>query len=266
MSTDVPADAAVAAAAPAAPAATQPALGPLTLPTSLPVNVDVSPDAIESAVGQFLTWPGQWPGLADVLRWCQEMSPGTACILSAAGVVYLTYGHSAHRLLVSLNGAVLGAWVGGMAGKAGGSILPGMLIGGFVGGAAAWPLVRYAISLCGAIVGFALGASVWRSLGNLDPSYAWAGGAIGFVFLFMLSFITARWAVILSTGLQGSAMLAFGVLGLLYKYPSLAGRLDTTLSSHAYILPIAVFVPAILGWIYQQQSAVQPPAGPQKRH
>ena len=46
-------------------------------------------------------------------------------------------------------------------------------------------------------------------------AYAWAGGMMGLIFLYMLSHITLRWTIILATGFQGAAMFITGVLGWL---------------------------------------------------
>jgi hypothetical protein len=215
----------------------------------------------EESVTPFLTWPEQWPGLQDLIAWCQHMSPGVAFILLAGGFLFLSYGQQAHRLLMSINCMLIGAWIGGMLGKRGEAILPGIVLGGFVGLVAAWPLIRHSIMLLAAVVGFTVGSSLWRTFPELVPEYSWAGGGMGLIFLFMLSFITTRWTIILATGIQGSAMLIFGMLGLLYKYEVLVPRLDALLNMNHYVLPLAVLVPAILGWIYQQNiAAAAPPA------
>jgi hypothetical protein len=54
------------------------------------------------------------------------------------------------------------------------------------------------------------------------------------------------------TSLQGSVMLVFGILGLLLKYQNVAPKLGENLSLRPFLLPISIFIPAILGLIYQQ--------------
>ena len=56
------------------------------------------------------------------------------------------------------------------------------------------------------------------------------------------------------TSLQGSFMLIFGALGLIYKYPSIATSLTQNMTSKSFILPALVFVPAVFGLIYQQMN------------
>jgi hypothetical protein len=212
------------------------------------------PDAVASAVSWFLSYPSEWPGLQQLLHSCTSMSQGTATILIIAGLGFLAYGQSAHRLCMSLNCTIVGAWVGGMLGKQGGAVIPGMLIGGFLGGLAAWPMLAYSIQLIAAGVGFVAGSCIWRTVTKLDPSYAWAGGGMGMIFLFMLSHITMRWTVILSTGLQGAVMLIMGVLGWLYQIASIRVSVDNALVNNRYLLPLAIAVPAIFGLIYQHRT------------
>ena len=66
------------------------------------------------------------------------------------------------------------------------------------------------------------------------------------------------------TSLQGSVMLVFGLLGLIYKYQELAPKVSDNLSARTFILPLCIFVPATLGLIWQQ-TQYPAPAGPPKK-
>jgi hypothetical protein len=214
-------------------------------------------EAASTSLAELFELPRQWPSLADVMGWCQTMQPGTAAILIAFGFIFLIYGSSFHRVLIALNSAAFGAWLGGLIGTQAGAAVPGAMIGGFVGGCVAWPMIKQAVSAVAGIIGFVVGASLWRTVG-LSAAYAPAGGLIGAVFLFMLSFITFRTTLILATGLQGAAMLIFGTLGMLYKYQDITPRLDGLITANDYVLPMSVLIPAILGVIYQHSSEPAP--------
>jgi hypothetical protein len=54
--------------------------------------------------------------------------------------------------------------------------------------------------------------------------------------------------------LQGSVMLVFGLLGLIFKYPDLAPKVLAQATSRPFLLPICIFVPALVGLIYQQSA------------
>lgn len=209
-------------------------------------------EAIEPSVATFLTYPSEWPGLHQMLDACHTMSGTTATILMVAGAGFLAYGPRADKLIMSLNCAVVGAWAGGMIGKHSGAIVPGLLIGGFLGGLVAWPLIRFSIQLVAGGVGFMLGCCLWRTFPQLDPSYAWAGGAIGSTFLFMLTFSSLRWATLLAIGTEGAALLIAGLLGWLFQISSIRGNVDS-LVGNRYTLPTTLLVSTFLAVMYQHR-------------
>jgi hypothetical protein len=207
--------------------------------------------ATQPVHGPFPAIPAHWPGQGDLLTWCQHMGPLTAALLVLAGVVYLLFGIYAYRGLVSVNAAVAGAYIGALLGEKGGNAMAGALVGGFIATAITWPMMKYAVAIMGGVFGGLLGASIWRAIG-LDAQFAWAGGGMGLIFFGMLSFLLFRGSVMMFTSLQGSVMLVFGLLGLIYKYQDVAPKLTSSLHEMSFLLPLAIFVPATIGLIYQQ--------------
>lgn len=201
--------------------------------------------------------PWLLPEQADLLTWCRDMNPGAATLLVAAGVVYLLFGLYLFRWLLTLNAALVGAYLGSLVGRSGDTAVVGAFMGGFAAAAATWPLMKWAVAVMGGLFGALLGISLWRAAG-LDPAYAWSGGLTGLIFFGMLNFVVFRVSVMTYTSLQGSVMLIFGLLSLLFKSPDAAGRLIDALTIKPFILPAAVFIPAICGMFYQGYAA---PAG-----
>ena len=195
--------------------------------------------------------PSQWPGQLDLLQWCRDMGPGTAALLILLGIVYLLFGYYLFKALVTLNAALFGAWVGAVLGQKVNAAAAGAFLVGFTVAAITWPLMQYAVAIMGGMYGALLGASIWNACG-LAPIYAWSGGLIGLVFFGMLSFILFRGSIMMYMSLQGAVMLVFGVLGLVYKYQDLAPQITNGMTARPIILPMAIFIPAILGLIYQQ--------------
>jgi len=215
----------------------------------------------------FMAWlraPWMLPEQADLLQWCRDMNPGAATLLVVAGVVYLLFGFYMFKWLVTLNAALVGAYIGSLIGRTGDAAVAGAFMGGFTAAAATWPLMKYAVTIMGGVFGALLGISIWRSIG-LDPHYAWSGGLTGLIFFGMLSFLVFRVSVMSYTSLQGSVMLIFGILSLIYKSPDVAGRLTDAMTFKPFILPAAIFIPAICGMFYQAQSgAAEADAGKKK--
>jgi hypothetical protein len=206
--------------------------------------------------------PSHWPAQMDLLTACQNMGPGEACILVLLGIVYLMFGYCIFKVLVTLNAMAAGAYLGALLGKSTNAVAAGAFIGAILAAAITFPLMKYAITIMGGIFGAALGASLWRQA-NLQPDLAWAGALCGLIFFGMLSMIVYRGSVILYTSLQGSVMLVFGILSLLYKYQSMAPDVTSLFSKRAFVLPMVVLIPALAGLLYQQ--SMYPAPAPAKK-
>lgn len=200
---------------------------------------------------EMLKLPGHWPMQADLIQWCERMGPAEAAFLLIGGAVYLLYGWYLFKTLVTINAALLGGFIGMRIGGNVGSAVGGFCVGAFVCAAITWPLMKYAVAVMGGVFGALLGASIWNAVG-LQLDLCWAGALIGLVGFGMLSFIIFRGSVMMYTSLQGSVMLIFGILGLVYKYQSVGPRVSENMLSQQYLLPLAIFIPALLGLIYQQ--------------
>ena len=214
----------------------------------------------------WLHLPQSWPAQTDLLTWCQNMGPLLAAVLLIAGIIYLLFGVHAYKGLIMLNAALIGGFLGGVMGQRSGSALPAAAIGAFTAAAVTWPLMKYTVALMGGLYGALLGAAIWHQAG-LQGDFAWAGALTGLVFFSMLSFILFRGSIMMYTSLQGSVMLVFGILGLLFKYQDLAPKVFQLLAGRPSIMPMAIFVPAIIGLIYQQSEygAAAAPAGGEKK-
>ena len=214
----------------------------------------------------WLHLPTNWPAQTDLLTWCQNMGPLVAAVLVIGGLIYLLFGVHAFKALIMLNAALIGAFLGGCMGQRTGAVITGAAIGGFTAAAVTWPLMKYTVALMGGLYGALLGAAIWHQAG-LEGEFAWAGALTGLVFFSMLSFILFRGSIMMYTSLQGSVMLVFGILGLLFKYQDVAPKVFDMLAARPSIMPIAIFVPAIIGLIYQQSEygAAAAPAGGEKK-
>jgi hypothetical protein len=196
--------------------------------------------------------PIQWPHQGDLLSWCQQMTPGVATVLIMSGIIYLMFGFRIFKAIVLLNAAVLGGYAGAMipTDHHETSIAAALICAVFAA-AVAWPTMKYAVALMGGVFGAALGASIWHTV-DLDPHLVWAGAMVGLVGFGLFSFILFRGSVMMYTSLQGSFMLVFGLLGLIYKYQQLGPKVTTHLSEESFLLPAAIFIPAVVGLIFQQ--------------
>ncbi len=233
-------------------------------PTTQPAADTVSITVTQAVNPAWFSPAVHWPGQTDLMTWCNQMGPALATILLIGGIVYLVFGVYMYKALITVNLAIVGGYLGAFIGhKTGGTgaMIPWALIGAFTFAAMTWPLMKYAVALMGGLYGFLLGAAIWHTA-QLEAKYAWAGGGMGLIAFGMLSFILFRGSIMMYTSLQGSVMLVFGLLGLIFKYQSVSPKLVASLTSQPIVLPLTIFIPAVLGLIYQQtQFGGAPQAG-----
>jgi hypothetical protein len=214
-------------------------------------NYGTVSQSIKQSETFFTNVPTTWPRQHDLLTWCQQMTPGVAAALIIVGIIYLLFGYQIFKLVVLLNAAIVGAYYGAYLGKEGDAATIGAVILGVAAAAIAWPTMKYAVAIMGGMFGALLGASIWHGVG-LDPNLVWAGALVGLVGFGMLSFVLFRGSVMMYTSLQGAFMIVFGVLGMIYQYADAAKQVTDHLRMQPGLLPTAIFVPTLLGLIFQQ--------------
>jgi len=238
--------------------ATDPSQTPYALLHKLGSSVEAT-SASAAAAASATPLPAHWPVQGDLLDWCHTAGPGIAVILILAGIVFLLFGYGIFKVLVTLNAAVLGGWIGLMLGAKTGVEIPAAIVGAMLAGTAAFPTMKYAVAIMGGLFGAVLGVTIWR-LANLDPNFSWSGGATGLVFCGLMSFLLFRECIITYTSLQGSVMLIFGILGLIFKYQEVAEPLTHHFEMKPFLLPLAIFIPTLGGFIYQKAMIPGAPA------
>jgi hypothetical protein len=220
-------------------------------------------DAVDDAVmvrpdPSYLRFPRHWPAQADLLNFCHKIGPGVAVLLVVLGIVYLLFGLYIFRALVTLNAAILGAYFGAVLGQASNAAVPAAIVGGLLSACATWPIMKYAVAILGGVAGALLGATVWR-LCALDPTFTWSGALTGLVFFGLLSFLLFRQCIMTYTSLQGAVMVVFGGISLAFRTDQIARLLNHSLATKQFLLPMAIFIPTLVGFVYQQ--AMFPLAG-----
>jgi hypothetical protein len=203
---------------------------------------------------------GKIPSQQEFVQYLSDLDPLKAVLLLAVGLVYLLYGWKVFKMLVILNAAMIGIALGAMIGR-GSPTTPNLptftgIAGGLLLGVAAWPLMKYAVSLMGALVGSLVGYGLWRYIADAAgqvtlSQYAWAGALLGLVTLGMLAFVIFQITVMIFTSIQGTAMAVSGVLALLLHYPSIRLDLQNSLTTEMHLLPLLIAVPSAIGFIFQ---------------
>ncbi|AQT70017.1 hypothetical protein STSP2_03219 [Anaerohalosphaera lusitana] len=180
----------------------------------------------------------------------------TAIMAIAFGSVYLLYGWRIFKALAVIAFAMIGLYAGIMIGRELGSEMWGGVIGVAALGALSLPLMKYAISILGALAGAVLTGALWYAF-DLPEMYLWAGALVGLVGGGMISFIVFKAAVMLFTSLGGSAILVMGLLALLNGYEVTTGHEEKLVYHYvhnvSWFLPAILLVPTIIGMFMQHR-------------
>ena len=191
------------------------------------------------------------------LFWTQITSLGLleALTFISFGAVCLVYGWRVFKMLVVISFGLLGLLLGITVSdkiSGGDSQILGGLIGLGLMAALSVPLMRWAVSILGAVAGGILTSGIWYACG-LTETYIWAGALIGIIAGGMISFIIFRVAVILFSSLGGSGLMATGILALLYLYPQTTEKVEELIFTQKWFLPTMLMAPTLVGVILQNK-------------
>lgn len=170
------------------------------------------------------------------------------------GVVCLFYGWRVFKVLVVISFALVGLVAGSMLSEViiGTSNPLLVLLLGIVTAIASVPLMRWAVSLLGAVAGAILTAALWYAF-SLPEQYIWAGGLVGFVGGGMISFIVFKISVMLFSSLGGSMLMVSGTLALLYTYQQTTEAVERLVFTESWFLPLVLLVPTAVGVLMQNR-------------
>ena len=195
------------------------------------------------------------------LIWEQITSIGLleSLMFLSFGVVCLLYGWRVFKILVVISFALAGLVGGAAIAKSAGlnadyQILAAVGAAGLVGFISI-PLMRYAVSILGAVAGGILTAGIWYAL-HLPELYIWAGALIGIIAGGMISFIIFKISVMLFSCLGGSALMITGLLALLYQYEPTTENVKSLVMTEKWFLPIILLIPTIVG-VYLQNKYIK---------
>ena len=185
-----------------------------------------------------------------------------AAAIVAIGIWYLFYGHKYFKAMVVINGAGAGALIGMYISREfftnGLSNTPLLMTlgGAALFGALAWPMLKYAVGIMGALAGGLAGYAGWHliatAIGNDSlHQHAWTGGIIGMVVVGMIAFVVFRASVMIFTGLQGAIMTVGGTISLLLTNRAMSDSIRPALVENDLLLIILLGVPAAIGFAAQ---------------
>ena len=204
-------------------------------------------------------WRLEFPARVDFFDGLETLPTLSAVGLIVGGIVFLVLGFKYFKALVIADGAAIGALIGAYVGSFRDSPNMPWLLG--VAGAAllgilAWPTIKYAVGLMGAVAGGLAGFALWLAVANAIGNesliqHAWAGGLLGMILIGMLTFVAFRPAVMIFTAVQGAIMTVSGACSLLLSHSGIRESIRPELVSNDFLLSVLVGVPAVTGFTLQ---------------
>ncbi|MEM9416712.1 MAG: hypothetical protein AAGA29_14730 [Planctomycetota bacterium] len=213
-----------------------------------------------------------------------------AIVFMVAGLVCLLNGYKFYKIatvaLIVALGAGLGYWFG-LAIQAPPFIVAGCL--GLLLAVMAFPLMKFAVALLGGLSGAFMGANLWAGVcrtfdaayktrvdayeaagaTGADPANSilgkiamntpadmyWIGALVGLLACGILAFALFKISIHLFTSVSGATIAVFGMIALLLSIDSFRGTVADGLSGSALIIPLLVFVPAVIGFVMQEMAS-----------
>jgi len=216
-----------------------------------------TPAQEQSIVDKILSF--EMPSHIECIDYLEGVNAVWGFVLVVFGMVYLLKGWKTFKFLVVANALVLGVVLGGeLGGLLKGENMPlfGSIAGGVLLAALAWPLMKAAVSVMGAMAGGLLGYGLWGQLADTAgrpalAEHAWAGGLLGLITLGLLAFVIFRLTIMIFTSFQGSMMIAAGFICLLLKYDPITEDLRANLVNNSELLSLLIVVLGLIGFAVQ---------------
>lgn len=178
-----------------------------------------------------------------------------ALLLLSVGVVYIMYGWRIFRVLVVISFGFIGMFLGMICGDkffvSDNAVLWGGIVGMGLLAAVAVPLMKWCVSMLGAVAGGILTSGIWIAFG-LSETYLPAGFIVGFIAGGLISFIMLKVSVMLFTSLGGALILISGLLSLIHEYDLKISNPITSFAhdliyTYQWFLPVALIVVTLIG-------------------
>lgn len=206
----------------------------------------------------------------------QSLSVVWAVVFLIVGLLCMLNGYRFYRIATVAIALLIGLFAGYWLGQ---QIQAPFVVAGCMGlllGALAFPLMKFAVAIFGGITGAFIGANLWAGIASalnravdteIPVDAYWIGALVGLMLCGMLAFILFKLSVVLFTSVSGATVAVLGGLALLLSFDPWYETIKSGLTASQLVVPLLVFVPAVIGLILQEswpdaQSAPAPAAKP----
>ncbi len=172
--------------------------------------------------------------------------------LVAVGLLCVFNGYRWHKWVVAILAFLAGLRLGDMLSEQfGRSEIVAIALGSLCA-IVATPLMKITVAIFSGLTGAFIGANVWTAFNATAADQNWAGAAMGFIALALISLIVFRVAIVLFTSVGGAAMVVFGAIALLLHVEAWEPAVRSSMASHQLMIPVLVLLAAVGSFVLQE--------------
>ncbi len=191
----------------------------------------------------------------------QTLSVVWAVVFLIVGLMCMLNGYRFYKIATVAIALLIGLFAGYWMGQ---QIEAPFIVAGCLGllfGALAFPLMKFAVAVFGGIAGAFIGANLWAGIASalnkattteIPVDAYWIGALVGLMLCGMLAFILFKLSVVLFTSVSGATIAVLGGLALLLSFEPWHDTIKSGLTASQLVIPLLVFVPAVIGLILQE--------------
>jgi hypothetical protein len=191
----------------------------------------------------------------------QALSVVWAVVFLIVGLMCMLNGYRFYRIATVAIALLIGLFAGYWMGE---QIEAPFIVAGCMGlllGAMAFPLMKFAVAVFGGVAGAFIGANLWAGIASalnqattteIPVDAYWIGALIGLMLCGMLAFILFKLSIVLFTSVSGATIAVLGGLALLLSFEPWHDTIKSGLTASQLVVPLLVFVPAVIGLILQE--------------
>ena len=191
----------------------------------------------------------------------QTLSVVWAVVFLIVGLMCMLNGYRFYRFATVAIALIIGLFTGYWLGR---QIQAPFVVAGSLGlllAAMAFPLMKFAVAIFGGLTGAFVGANLWAGIASalnkaintqIPVDAYWVGALVGLMLFGMLAFILFKLSVVLFTSVSGATIAVLGGLALLLSFDPWHDTIKSGLTASKLVVPLLVFVPAVIGLILQE--------------
>ncbi len=191
----------------------------------------------------------------------EALSVVWAVVFLIVGLLCMLNGYRFYRTATVAIAAMIGLFTGYWLGQ---QIQAPFVVAGCMGlllAAVSFPLMKFAVAIYGGITGAFIGANLWAGVAaalnkaadtEIPVDAYWIGALVGLMLCGMLAFILFKLSIVMFTSVSGATIAVLGGLALLLSFDPWESTIKSGLTANQLVVPLLVFVPAVIGLILQE--------------